>query len=161
MTHFLKSSSTQGGEFEELYGLVSNLLVDRQREVDKRTHSEQQSSEARRTLILEILDLNDALERALKDAPSSTAQGGQEVLISNIQMLHRRFGRLLKLLKISEIPALGKIADPYLHNVLDIEYDPALPFGSIVRVIQKGYFIDDQILRVAVVIAAGNKIGEK
>lgn len=58
--------------------------------------------------------------------------------------------------KITEIESLGKKFNPACHQVVQTVEDPAKEDGTIVSEWQKGYMIDDRVLREANVVVVKN-----
>jgi molecular chaperone GrpE (heat shock protein) len=132
--------------------LVRGVASERSgRERDKVAHRENVKK-----LLLEVVDVNDALERLLANAPASSSDEAADIALSNVRMLQRRFARLFKSWQVEPIASVGLIADPSIHNVLEVESRPDKPHGYIVREVQKGYKFEHEVLRCSIVIAAGN-----
>lgn len=105
----------------------------------------------------ELLGILDNLERALAHAPD--AGTGDDFHIG-IEMIARLFQDTLKKYGLTEIPAKGLPFDPTVHEaVMKEETDAATP-GTILEVLQKGYVLNDRLLRPALVkVAAAPRPG--
>ena len=57
-------------------------------------------------------------------------------------------------LGITEIEAMGKPFDPELHNAVMQEQAEGVESGTITRVMQKGYLLNDKVIRYAMVAVA-------
>jgi len=99
-----------------------------------------------REAIAAILPTIDNLERAIEAAEK---QEGGEALVSGVKMTLNSLFEGLKRFGFEEVPALGAVFDPELHNAVMRENtdDP----GKVLEVFQKGYRVKDRIIRYAMV----------
>lgn len=94
-----------------------------------------------------ILPVLDNFERAL------TAECADQAFVDGISMIMRQLQEALKNMGVEEIPADGQF-DPELHNaVMQAEADGCEP-NDIVEVLQKGYALNDKVLRHTMVKVA-------
>lgn len=117
----------------------------------KRSEKEKQESFvfAKSETIKELLPVIDNLERAL-----SSEQQDYEGLKKGVEMTFNSLMATLEKLGVEAYGKSGEIFDPNLHNaVMHIE-DENLKDGEIVDVFQKGYKINDKIIRPAMVKSA-------
>jgi molecular chaperone GrpE len=96
----------------------------------------------------ELLTVKDALELTLA-TPSATIQtlhDGVELTLKNLQAAFDKA-------QISEINPLNEKYDPHRHQAMTmLESDQ--PPGTVVQVFQKGYLLNDRVLRPALVAVA-------
>ena len=99
-----------------------------------------------REAIAATLPAIDNLERALDAAEKM--EGG-EALASGVRMTLNTLMDSLKRFGFEEVPALGEVFDPELHNAVmrEVTDDP----GKVLEVFQKGYRVKDRIIRYAMV----------
>lgn len=117
----------------------------------KRSEKEKQDSFvfAKSETIKELLPVIDNLERAL-----SNNQQDYEGLKKGVEMTFNSLMSTLEKLGVEVFGESGEIFDPNLHNaVMHIE-DENLKDGEIIDVFQKGYKINDKIIRPAMVKSA-------
>jgi molecular chaperone GrpE len=102
-------------------------------------------------LIKELLPVLDNLERALEHASGG---GGADGIIEGVEMILLQFLQILQRVGVTPISAIGERFDPALHEaVMEMEngeYDP----GYVVSEMQKGYQLNDRLLRPAKVVVA-------
>jgi molecular chaperone GrpE len=103
--------------------------------------------------IAELLPVIDSLERALEHAPGDFSQDG---LIQGVQMTLKRFQDTLAKFGCTAIEADGKIFDPKFHEAVYREETNEHPNNTIVRELQKGYVLNDRLLRPAMVVVASS-----
>jgi molecular chaperone GrpE len=104
-------------------------------------------------LIAELLPVIDNLERALEHAPGDHQQDG---LIQGVKMTLKRFQDTLAKFGCTPVEAEGKIFDPKFHEAVYREETKGHPDNIIVRELQKGYVLNDRLLRPAMVVVASS-----
>ena len=68
-------------------------------------------------------------------------------------MVYRQMCEVLEKLGVKEIPALGEVFDPNLHQAMQmIEPADGAESGTIASVCQKGYVQADRVIRHSMVI---------
>lgn len=97
----------------------------------------------------EMLPVKDYLEMALLD------QSGQfDALKMGVDMTLKQLISAFEKSSVKEInPQIGDMLDPNLHQAMSSEPSDATP-NSIIRVMQKGYALNERILRPAMVVVA-------
>ena len=116
----------------------------------KRSQKERESlyTDIKADTLLKFLPVYDNLERALAQ---STAD---EAYRKGVEMIMTQFNTTLEKLGITEIEALGKTFDPNMHNaVMHIE-DENFGENEVVEVFQKGFKLNDKVIRFAMVKVA-------
>jgi len=97
-------------------------------------------------LILNLLSVVDDMERAL-DHVSGNVAGSK--WIDGIILIYRKFMAILEANGVSEMKALGGEFDPSFHEAAGhLEGEE----GKVVAVLQKGYMLNDKVLRPAKVM---------
>lgn len=89
----------------------------------------------------------DNLERAVQSPDGPEYRKGVEMVI-------RQFVETLTALGLEEIPALGEIFDPELHNAVMREDADGVEPETVTEVYQKGYRLSGRVLRPAMVKVA-------
>lgn len=108
----------------------------------------------------DLLAVLDNFERALAhrgDASSEDFQAG-------IDMIARQLGDTLSRYGLVEVPALGIAFDPNLHEAVVREETEGAAPGAVLEVFQKGYTLNERLLRparVKVAAAPGNNVTTK
>src|SRR5689334_9910155 len=94
----------------------------------------------------DLLPVKDALEKALatgSDVPAQTLREGTDL---TLKALNAAFGRAA----IREVDPTGQKFDPHVHQAMSV-VDSDLPPNTVVTVYQKGYLLNDRVLRPALV----------
>lgn len=101
-------------------------------------------------MVCEVLEVLDNLERAL------TAKGDEKGLREGVQMVYAQMYDVLGRWGVTEVQAEGCDFDPYMHEAIERVEDTEEPNGTIVKVYQKGFSLNSNVIRHArVAVAAG------
>lgn len=109
-------------------------------------------------LIADLLTVLDDLERSVK-----LAQGHKEdypSFLEGIEMILNHLYELLKKRGLKPIVAQGEMFDPHLHEAFLHQETDEFPERTIVEELQKGYLLEDKVIRTAKVKVAKNR-GQK
>lgn len=119
----------------------------------KRTQREKEESRffARKELLLEVLPVLDNLERALSHADQS---GKDQGLLEGVTMTAVQFRKVIEDLGARPIAAVGAVFDPNLHQAMAQVETGGQPPGTVVSEFQRGYLLQDRLLRPALVTVA-------
>jgi len=105
-------------------------------------------------LLRELLPVVDNLERALEHARQ---KGDPEAILEGIELVLAQFHQVLGRFGVSPIEAVGEQFDPERHEaVMEMESEEAPP-GEVISEVQKGYMLNDRLLRPAKVVVAKAK----
>jgi len=104
--------------------------------------------------LLPVLDGFDALFYNLK-ARETDLELQTKLLAGNFRTVRRKLS--LSLERAGVVPmevTLGSLASPFLHEVAETKPAPGVKDGTILEVIQTGYFWNDEIIRHPLVVTA-------
>jgi len=98
-------------------------------------------------IILELLNVLDDLERTIELAES----GHQDLssFLKGVEMILSHLYEMLKEYGVKPIEAKGKIFDPHLHEALMQAENAELPEHTIVEEMQKGYMLNNRVIRTS------------
>lgn len=141
-------------EYETKLGEMRDLLMRERAEIDnQRKRMQRDLDQARRfaneRLLSELLPICDNLERGL-------GAGGNEVaaLRAGIELTLKELLRVTAANGLTVVDPLGQAFDPERHQAMNLvetaEQDP----DTVVAVLQKGYVLNDRLLRPAMVSVA-------
>ncbi len=102
------------------------------------------------SILFDLLEVLDNFERAF------TVSGqidNHEEFVKGIKLIHHQFLDTLIRRGIKEIDVAGKPFDPDIHDAM-IQVESDQPANTVVDVIQKGYMVEDRVLRHARVTVA-------
>ncbi len=97
---------------------------------------------ANRELILSLLPLLDNFELALKNSKHT------EDFVKGVELIYSQFFSLLENFGLKNIESEGQHFDPNLHEALLTEKSDK-PENTILEELQKGYMLNDKVLRTA------------
>jgi len=98
----------------------------------------------------ELLPVKDSL-----DASITAASQSDEGLRDGLDMTLKMLNNVLERFGVSEVnPAKGGAFDPNLHEAMTMQPSTEVPPGTILLTVQKGYQLNDRLLRPARVIVA-------
>jgi molecular chaperone GrpE len=106
---------------------------------------------ARGEVIKIYLDVLDDLERALREKPENNVD---QDWVDGIEIIYQKLKSRLEAEGIRPMNALGEEFDPHIHEALMKEETDEYPSGTIIDVMQEGYWIGDRVLRPALVRVA-------
>jgi molecular chaperone GrpE len=104
---------------------------------------------ANERLLSELLPLFDSMEAGLAAAAES------DPLRAGLELTLRQLHRIAASNGLSEVaPAPGDGFDPGLHQAMSMVPAPGIASGAVAQVFQKGYVLNERLLRPALVVVA-------
>lgn len=98
-------------------------------------------------LVMELLPVLDNFERALaasaEDDPAGYAKGMELIFTQMVTELQKS--------GLAEVEAEGQDFDPTKHNAVMTEENEGLESGKVSKVLQKGYALNDKVIRPSMV----------
>lgn len=133
-----------------------NQLVRAQADLENlRKRSERDVAQAHKygleKFISELLPVVDSLELGLGHA---TEHVDAEKLREGMDLTLKMLGQVLQKFNVEEIDPLGEPFDPELHQAMSIQENAELEPNTVLTVVQKGYRLNDRLLRPAMVIVS-------
>jgi molecular chaperone GrpE len=105
---------------------------------------------ANEKLILELIDVYENLERAIKSGKENP-----EMLMKGVEMTYNEFKKILERNGLTPIKAVGKKFDPFAHEILIKEKRDDCEEGMILEELQRGYMFQDKVIRYSKVKVSG------
>lgn len=96
-------------------------------------------------LILRLLPVIDDLERALDQENCSNE------FSEGISMIYKNMIEILKGEGLEEVPSVGEPFDPNFHHAVVMEDNDELESNHIIETLQKGYVLNDKVIRPSMV----------
>ena len=110
----------------------------------------------RRTLLVDLLDVIDNLDRALEAAESRTDAGS---LLQGVRMVRDQFVSKLEGYGVRAIAAVGEPFDPAVHEAVSlVPVESSEQEDRVAGVVRRGYQIGDEVLRPAQVAVGRRSI---
>ncbi len=104
--------------------------------------------------VLELLPIVDGLERAL--AAHESEDSGTGSLLDGVQMTLKMLYAAFEKFGIQQVDPQGQVFNPELHQAVSTQADPAAKSGTVLAVLQKGYLLNNRLIRPALVVVAKN-----
>ena len=104
-------------------------------------------------LIRELLVVLDDLELALEAGGKA---GDREALMEGVEMVLRKFRKILESEGLKPIEALGRPFNPDLHEAVMRVEDPDRPEGVVVEEVRRGYMLRGKVIRPSMVKVSVN-----
>jgi len=98
-----------------------------------------------------ILPVSDSLRRALEAAKASP---NVETLIEGIEMVIKQLDDALASEGVTPVPAVGEPFDPNVHEAVAQHSTTEVPENTIIAELQRGYRLNDRLLRASSVLVA-------
>jgi molecular chaperone GrpE len=103
---------------------------------------------------LNLLPVIDSLEHGIASCDESNDNPVLKNIRNGMELTLKIFLDTLQKQNIYQIDPLGKDFNPELHAAMSIKEDANIKPNTVVQVLQKGYTINDRLLRPALVIVA-------
>lgn len=105
--------------------------------------------------VKELLPVADSLEKAVE---STSGQGETTELVASIregaEMTLNLFMNCLKKFNVEQLDPVGEPFDPQQHEAMSMVPSPGAEPNSVVAVVQKGYTLNQRLVRPAMVVVA-------
>ena len=137
----------------ELEQLRADMLRDRADLENQRKRMARELESARRfaneRLLSDLLPLFDSMEAGLAAAaPTDPLREGLELTLRQLHRIAEGNG-------LAEVaPAAGDAFDPERHQAMSVVDAPGVPPGAVGQLYQKGYVLNERLLRPALVVVA-------
>ena len=139
--------------YERMLRLAAEVENLKKRQERERTELVQFANES---LIRELLPVVDNLELALEH---SRQQDTPPAMVEGVEMVLRGFLQALAKFGVSQINALGEKFDPAYHNAVMQQEDSEAEDQTIIQELQKGYLLQNRLLRPTMMVVARNTSG--
>lgn len=100
----------------------------------------------------ELLPIVDSLEQAMQ--ASSDEQDNVKQVMEGIELTHKLFLDVLIKFNIQQLDPVGEAFDPNLHEAMSMQENDEVKPGTVLVVFQKGYTLNERVIRPARVIVA-------
>jgi molecular chaperone GrpE len=102
---------------------------------------------------LEIVKINDDLLRAVESSssikPDESLEASHKSFVDGVGIISKRIEDTLKNFGVEEIDCLNREFDPNFHEAIEMGTSPDVTTDTVTRVHEKGFKIDDIVVRTA------------
>jgi molecular chaperone GrpE len=147
-------------EIERMLETTRDQLLRRTAELENMRRRHQQEREqlifdANKRLILDLLGNVDDLERIIDHASESEHHSsGKDPMAQGIELIYKNFFKTLERYGVHPMQTVGEPFDPMKHDAMLEEPRDDIAPGIVTREIQRGYLLNDNILRHAKVFVS-------
>ena len=114
--------------------------------------AEQVKSYCTERFVIQLLDVVDELELAVKNGEISTSP---DSLIAGVEMTLKKFRKVLEQEGVTAIDSPeGKVFDPSRHNAVAVVEQEDVADGTVLEEIRKGYLMRGKVIRPTIVKVA-------
>lgn len=106
--------------------------------------------EANKRLVTDLLSTLDDLERTL----SFVKPEEKNIISTGVELVYKNFQKVLESYGVKVIESVGRAFDVHLHDALMEEVRDDVEPGTITTEVQKGYILNETVIRHAKVIVA-------
>lgn len=100
----------------------------------------------------ELLPVIDNLERAL--AAAEDGKPDAQAILEGIELTLKMLYDVLTKAGIKQISPINEPFNPSFHEAVSMQEDPSSKSGHVITVLQKGYLLNERLIRAAMVIVA-------
>ena len=101
----------------------------------------------------ELLTVIDNLERALESAPDTEADNIRAIR-EGVELTLKGFLETCEKFNIRQMDPEGEPFDPQMHQAMSMVPNPDVEPNTVVAVVQKGYLLNDRVIRPAMVMVS-------
>jgi molecular chaperone GrpE len=101
----------------------------------------------------ELLTVIDNLERALDAVPDSAGES-VNALREGVELTLKGFLETCEKFNIRQLNPEGEPFDPQMHQAMSMVPNPDVEPNTVVAVVQKGYLLNDRVIRPAMVMVS-------
>lgn len=104
----------------------------------------------------ELLPIVDSLELAGASVPPEMQVAAQSV-IDGVDLTLKMFYAAMEKFGVKQVNPAGEVFDPETQQAISMQEDPAAKPGTVISVLQKGYTLNNRLVRPALVVVAKGK----
>lgn len=146
----LAQAEAKAGEHWDLYLRARAELENQQRRMAREIENAHKYGLER--FVNELLPVRDSLELGL--AASAAEQGDQSALREGMALTLKMLAAALEKAGVREIAPQGEPFDPQWHAAVSMQESAEAPENTVLEVMQKGYALNDRLIRPAMVVVA-------
>jgi molecular chaperone GrpE len=103
--------------------------------------------------VAELLPIIDSLELCVTKVPEDST-GAVASVIEGVNLTLKMFYSAMEKFGIKQVNPLNEPFNPEFEQAISMQYDPSAKPGTVVSVLQKGYTLNDRLVRPALVVIA-------
>jgi molecular chaperone GrpE len=103
--------------------------------------------------VTELLPIVDSLELCVANVPANRETATQSI-IEGVDLTLKMFYTALEKFGVEQVNPLSSSFDPEFQQAISMQHDPSVKPGTVISVLQKGYILNNRLLRPALVTVA-------
>jgi molecular chaperone GrpE len=103
--------------------------------------------------VAELLPIIDSLELCVSNVPAD-ATGALTSVIEGVNLTLKMFYSAMEKFGIKQVNPVNEAFDPEFQQAISMLEDPAKASGTVISVLQKGYTLNNRLVRPALVVVA-------
>ena len=108
---------------------------------------------ANESIFRQLLSVVDNLERAISAAQETSEESA---LFEGVKLTHKDMIKLFETFNVKPVKAEKEPFDPNFHQAVTQEENDKFPDNTVTTVLQKGYLLQDRLIRPAMVVVSKN-----
>lgn len=104
--------------------------------------------------VRELIPVVDSLEKAVESAGAGESSDLLATIREGVEMTLNMFVSSLRKFNVEQVDPLGAPFDPQVHEAMSMVAAPGAEPNTVVAVMQKGYLLNDRLVRPAMVVVA-------
>lgn len=117
----------------------------------KERESDEFKKFANETIFRQLLTVVDNLERAISSAKENL---DDKSLLEGVKLTYKEIIKLFETFNVKVVEAENQLFDPNFHQAVTQEETNDFPDNTVTKVLQKGYLLNDRLIRPAMVIVS-------
>ena len=102
--------------------------------------------------VTELLPVIDSLERAVQAAQESPAD--TKAILDGVSLTLKMFQTALNKFGVEQVDPFNQAFNPSFHEAVSMQPSPDHQPGMVINVLQKGYLLNERLVRPAMVVVA-------
>lgn len=103
--------------------------------------------------IAELLPIVDSLELSVTKVPENLQDAAAPV-VEGVNLTLKMFYSAMEKFGIQQVNPVSEAFDPEFQQAISMQYDPNVKPGTVLAVLQKGYTLNNRLLRPALVVVS-------
>lgn len=145
----LEEARAAAADFEDRWKRSQADFANAKKRMDKQRTQIYQMSTA--DLAKKLLPVIDDFERAVENVPEQVVENSW---FEGIELVHKKLSTILEQFDVVPIEAAGEPFDPNIHDAVTAESSEEFESGIVIKELQKGYKVGEQVIRPSLVIVA-------
>ena len=109
-------------------------------------------------LVQDILPVKDSMDMGLEIPVDSDVS---DPFREGMELTSKMFGDFFEKLNVEAINPVGEMFDPEFHQAMMTEPSSEVEKGTVTKVMQRGYLLNDRLVRPALVVVAEEEVSDK